>query len=130
MRFTEVICLSVILALFSTLFTGAYRQVFEMDRKLEKLEKNTDSLIFISGSFTASCNGKGFSSFDEWEKACKSMWQLESIGWEYVGESVPEPGNQIYQVYRGNWKGPYGCGEVFSKRKVSGNETDNSEKRF
>ena len=116
MRFTEVICLSVVLALFSTLFAGIYRQISIMDRKLELLEKNTDSMIFISGSFTALCNGKGFSSFEEWEKACTSMWQLEKIGWEYIGESGVEPGNEIY---RGSWNGPYGNGEVFAKKGES-----------
>ena len=112
MRFTNLVCLSVLLAVFSSMFTGFYKEFVTMDRKLEALRNHTDSLVFISGSFTALCKGKGFSSFEEWQRVCKIMWQLESIEWEYAGG----------EIYCGRWNGPYGSGEVFAKKQVMNND--------
>ena len=77
-----------------------------LDKELENVQKKTEALIFISESFRASCQGNGFSSFEEWKQVCGSMWQLENIEWK--SESLQ--GNKIYY---GKWKGPYGAGEVY-----------------
>lgn len=109
MKLVDLICLSVILTLFSTGFTAFYSQLLKMDLELEEMQKKTDSLIFISESFFNLCEGKGFSSFEEWESVCKKMWKLENIEWECIEEKEAE-------LYVGKWNGPYGSGEVYGKK--------------
>jgi len=108
MRITDLICLSVILAVFSSVFTGVYSQLLKMDKQIEEVRKKSDSMTFISQSFYSSCKGKGFSSLDEWKTVCAEMWALESIDWECVG-------GEKSGLYKGVWNGPYGSGEVYGK---------------
>ena len=96
----------------STQYRKDLKRYRNKPQKLEALRNHTDSLVFISGSFTALCKGKGFSSFEEWQRVCKIMWQLESIEWEYAGG----------EIYCGRWNGPYGSGEVFAKKQVMNND--------
>ena len=109
MKFTEVICLSVILTILCSMFGGLVYQLIEKDKRAVRHRKETDSLNFISKSFCNSCQGKGFSSLDEWMKVCDSMWQLDSIEWSRTVE-----GNQ--DLFYGKWSGPYGSGEVYAKK--------------
>lgn len=128
-----MICLSVIVTLFSSAFTKVYRQLLRMDIQMEEMKKKSDSLIFISESFFNTCQGKGFSSFEEWKSGCGSLWQLESIEWECVGtknlkseevksEEVKskicesEENEKKSLLYCGRWKGPYGSGEVYGRK--------------
>ena len=108
MRLVDLICLSVIIALFSSAFSGFYSQMSRIDKKVAELRKRTDSMLFISKSFYNSCEGKGFASLDEWKKVCAEIWKLESIDWETIGGTKSG-------LYRGKWKGPYGSGEVYGK---------------
>ena len=114
MRFTELVCLSVILTVLASSLSGLFIQFFKMDRQVELLRKKSDSLIFISQSFYNTCRGKGFSSLDEWKQDCSLLWNLESIEWEYVG-------GVNSGLYRGKWKGPYGNGEVYCKGSLNEN---------
>ena len=107
MKLVHLICLSVILALFSSVFSDIYLQLLRMESRLEETKKKYDSLIFISQSFCKVCQGEGFSSFEEWEAGCGSLWQLDSIKWECVNSSL----------YCGKWTGPYGNGEVYARKK-------------
>ena len=109
MRFVELICFSVILALFSSLCSGFIFQIRRLDHQLEKIQLETDSLVFISQSFCNACKGKGFSSLDEWKLACRDMWQLEKIEWTSCGQK--ESG-----LIHASWSGPYGSGEVYAKK--------------
>lgn len=109
MKFTEVICLSVILTILSSMFAGLVYQLIEKDRKLLRHRKERDSLNFISQSFCNSCNGKGFSSLDEWKSVCGSLWQLEDIEWSSINDGKDE-------LLYGKWSGPYGSGEVYAKK--------------
>ena len=109
MKFSEVICLSVILTILSSMFAGYVYQLIEKDRKLLRHKKETTSQNFISQSFCNSCSGKGFSSLDEWKSVCGTLWQLENIEW-----SCRQEGNR--EVFYGKWIGPYGSGEVYAKK--------------
>lgn len=113
MRFSEMLGLSVFMVLFFTMISGAYKNISELDKRLLELKQKTDSLIFISESFSDVCRGEGFSSFEEWEAACKSLWRLEVIGWQKKEDDV----------FRAVWSGPYGSGEFYCKRQVK-NVTD------
>ena len=110
MRYTELICFSVILALFSSLFASSFYQILKLDKKEKELKARFDSLIFISESFYNSCLGKGFSSFEEWEKGCSSLWKLERIEWEKTGD-----GNK--DLYCGRWEDSSGICEVYARKK-------------
>lgn len=109
MKFTEVICLTVILTILSSMFGGLVYQLIEKDKRLARRKKETDSLNFISKSFCNSCNGKGFSSLDEWKSVCGSLWQLENIEWSYISSTGGD-------LFYGKWAGPYGSGEVYAKK--------------
>ena len=110
MRFTDLICISVILALYSSIFTGLFSQISRVDRELSEIRNKTESMIFISESFLNQCNGKGFSSFDEWKEVCRDMWELESIDLQHFG-------NEENEFYICHWNGPYGSGEVYGKNE-------------
>lgn len=111
MKYTQLIFFSVLLLLFSTLFSGSYAQLLSVDKKLKTVRRKSDSLIFISESFSATCGGKGFSSLNEWEEVCRALWELESIEWKLCNSSENE-------IYLARWSGPYGSGEVYSIKKT------------
>lgn len=108
MKLVELICLSLILALFSSAFTRLYSQLLKLDDRLLEVKRKSDSLIFISESFCNTCQGKGFSSFDKWKTGCGSLWQLEKIEWECLDEGDA--------LFYGRWSGPYGDGEVYARK--------------
>ena len=109
MRFVELICFSLILAVFSSLCSSFIFQLGRLDHQLEKIKAERDSLVFISQSFSNAGKGKGFASLDEWKQVCSAMWKLEKIEWSNCGEGE---GGLIH----GSWSGPYGSGEVYAKK--------------
>ena len=109
MRLIEVLCFSIVLAIFSSIDKSLYFQLVKLEKQTEEIEKKTEALKFISESFYNTCCGKGFMTFDEWEQTCEALWSLESIQWKIC---ITEEG----QLYCGEWKGPYGEGTVFYKK--------------
>lgn len=109
MKYIEMLCFSVLLALFSSVFASLIFQFFRMDKELVEIRKKSEAMIFITESFYNSCKGEGFSSFEEWKQVCTSLWNLESIDYESVGG----PGSGLY---RARWDGPYGSGEIYAKK--------------
>ena len=110
MRFSELICLSVLAALFSTMLSDGLSQLIKLEKKLSCIRKKTESLHFISESFKNACEDKGFSSFDEWETVCSALWELDSIEWKIISQGENE-------IYYGSWKGESGNGEVYAQKK-------------
>ena len=110
MRYTDLICFSLILVLFSSTISGLFSQILKSERHIDELRKQTDSLIFISESFYDLCRGEGFSSLDEWKRVSGQLWELESI------ESGVS-GDEENPLFWGRWKGPYGEGEVYGRRQ-------------
>ncbi len=113
MKLVDVIVLSVILGLFSTVFAEEISGLRKMDLMIEQLQTEADSLIFISESFYSTCEGRGFSSFTEWEKVCKSLWQLESIEWKIM----PVEGGLEEKLICGIWTGAGGEKNVYYRIK-------------
>ena len=111
MRYTELICLSVILGISASLFSGFISQISRMDRELEELRKETSSMVFISEYFTAACQKNDCRELEEWKKLCGALWKLESIEWESFGEGEN-------QIFCGSWKGETGSCQVYAKRQV------------
>ncbi len=113
MRFTDVIVLFVILGVFSPVFAGEITALRKMDCRIEQLREENDSLSFISESFYKTCEGRGFSSLEEWKKVCKRLWQLESIDWEYVSYGMADEG----QLICGRWSGSDGVKKIYCRRR-------------
>ena len=111
MRLFEVIVISVILCIFFTVFAGAYSSVKQMDCRIEELRNKNASLSFIAESFYNTCegNGSGFSSLEEWKSVCRSLWQLDSIEWDYAASDRT--------LICGVWSGPVSEGKVYYRRK-------------
>lgn len=106
MRFVELICFSVVLAVFSSGMSGLLYQIRMLDKRAGELKKRTDILLFVSESFYNTCQGKGFSSLEEWKSGCGVLLKLDEIDWE-VSEKYAGG------LYCGKWKSPYGNGEVY-----------------
>ena len=115
MRFTDVIVLFVILGVFSPVFAGEITALRKMDCRIEQLREENDSLSFISESFYKTCEGRGFSSLEEWKKVCKRLWQLESIDWEYVSYGMADE----RQLICGTWSGCDGVKKIYYRRRSS-----------
>ena len=109
MRLIEIIEFSIILALFSSVNQGLFFQFQTIQKQIEKTERETESLLFISESFCNACEGKGFSSLEEWKYGCTALWKLDAIEWK-IEEKLEGP------LYCGKWKGPYGDGIVYYQK--------------
>ena len=113
MKLVDVIVVSVIIVLFSTVFAEEISTLRELDLLIEQLQTENDSLSFISESFYSTCEGRGFSSLTEWKKVCKSLWQLESIEWKIV----PAEGGPDEKLICGFWLWAGGEKTVYYKIK-------------
>ena len=98
MRYTDLICFSLILVLFSSIIYGLFSQILRSEKKIEELRKQSDSLVFISESFYNLCRGEGFSSFDEWKRVCGELWELENIEFGF-SEEVENPFALEFESY-------------------------------
>lgn len=115
MRLSDVIVLSVILSIFSTVYAGEISVLKKMDNRIEELREKTDSLSFISESFYKTCEGRGFSSLEEWKTVCQRLWQLESIEWKYVMPVDIRCDGNVSQLLRGSWCGCDGVKEIYCR---------------
>ena len=115
MKFADVIVLSVILAVFSTVFTNEISALRKLDLLIEQLRTENDSLSFISESFYSTCEGHGFSSLEEWKKVCSSLYPLEAIEWEVFSLG----GNAGENLICGSWSGTAGEKRVYYRMNNS-----------
>ena len=121
MKLGDLIVLSIILGLFSTLFAEQISSLRKMDLLIEQLRNENDSLSFISESFYSTCDGCGFVSLEEWEKVCCSLWHLESIEWNFVtGKGGPDE-----KLICGIWMGPDGEKKVYYRMKRTSSAENN-----
>ena len=120
MRYTELIFFSIILSFLSVIISASLLHISRLDKKLVEIRRKTDSLIFISESFSRVCEDEisGAQAFDKWKHMCKELWNLEEIEWE-IFEASENP------IYYGRWTGTYGNGEVYGKKAVKENESKN-----
>lgn len=86
------------------------------DKSMECREK-VDSFSFIFESFRRTCEGQGFSSFNEWQKVCRTMWKLDYIGWARADSFMEVEESEKGTLFYGTWVGPAGNGEVYCRMK-------------
>lgn len=80
-------------------------------------KRKVDSYYFISESFRMTCDGKGFESFSEWQKTCRSLFGLEYIAWSDAQDFMSVDESEKGKLFYGIWSGPMGNGEVYCRRK-------------
>lgn len=94
--------------------TFLFLKCAEKDWKTLLKEENA----FISDSFVETCNGNGFSSFEEWQKVCREKYHLDYIAWCPAADFiVDESGGESGTLYFGRWHGKNGYGEVYARKK-------------
>ena len=98
MRLLNIIVLSVVLCVFSVFVKDACVSLNKLNCRIEELRVQNDSLSFISESFYCTCEGKGFTSLDEWKTVCSALWNLESINWNDVSSDK----KMIYGMWSGS----------------------------
>lgn len=101
-----IMLLSAIFCLLPSIGNDTVR-TFENSQNKLSLQKQTESMRFISESFRKTCNGLGFENLDSWRRNCSALWDLYEIEW-----NSKECGNKGV-LYQGFWNGPYGKGTVF-----------------
>lgn len=65
----------LILLIESGIYTG-----LKLDNRCREIQIQNEMNEFIFRSFRNACEGKGFSSLEEWQKTCRAMWNLSYIG--------------------------------------------------
>lgn len=76
------------------------------------------STKFIFESFKATCEGKCFSSLNEWQQKCKSLWNLEYIAWSNAEDFLDVSyENCDDSLFYGVWISKYGKYEVYCRKK-------------
>ena len=138
MRYTELICFTLILCLCSYSVSSSLSGIYKIDKRICEIKQKSDSLFFISESFKDLCScqntgcqsaasKKGFRSFEEWEAVNRSLWKLEDIEWKVCetdcGEELKE------SLYYGCWNGPYGKGEVYVRNTNVKKELENESEK-
>ena len=115
MRLSE---LCVIMMSLCSLYTGIYSVVGKAVKinELNHIEqKKLNSLEYISESFRKTCEGKGYSSLNDWQKSCKSLWNLDYIAWCDVSDFMEVKNNSDTVLFYAQWSGENGNGEVYHR---------------
>lgn len=113
MRYMELLVIMFLLSTFGIFVTstiGIYKRLFTENAKI--LDE-TSACLFISQSFKNTCDGTGFDSLYQWQKSCKSMWNLKYIAWCDARDFLPIPGEYEKKVLYGKWIGENWEGEVY-----------------
>ena len=109
-----MICLALLLSIFSSIVSMSIFQFRKMDCQLEQARDKALSTRFISESFCNTCRGRGFSSMEDWALCCQALWQLDQIKW---GECETENLRSGERLMRGEWSGACGSGEVYCRMR-------------
>lgn len=110
MRLIEILLSLSFIFVFS-IAIGRFSFAFnDVNTRICEVKEKSDSLFFISESFRKTCEGKGFSSLEEWQKVCGAMWKLDYIAWSDACEFMPVEKGEIFY---GTWRNSSLSGEVY-----------------
>ncbi len=112
MKYIDLLYIVIVLAMISASLVRFGNQFIKMEERERALDTKKESLCFISNSFINTCRGKGFDSFEEWQKTCKALWPLDYIAWGDAASFLPVENNLCYYA---KWTGLELNGEVFCR---------------
>jgi len=118
MNFTEILCVMFLVLLLGSSVSKEIQLCTRFNENLLVMNKKIDSQEFISESFKNTCNGKGFSSLNQWQITCRSMFQLDYIGWSDASDFLDvDYSNSGKTLYYGKWNGNLCSGEIYCRKK-------------
>lgn len=122
MRLHSVLLVFVFVSIIAlSLHDYAWTSV-NLDKKARLLQKAYTQKRFMAESFRNTCRGKGFSSLEEWQNCCSSMFHLEYISWCDSKEFLEQPDTETSVLMYGKWicqDLDKGSGEVFCNMEES-----------
>lgn len=114
-RLADIVIISVLVSLLFVSGASGFHSVKELSLAGENKKNEYLSTRFISESFRKTCKGNGFKDLNQWQKTCRSLWNLDYIGWcsaeDFMVDPSPESGELLY----GKWIGSCGEGEVYER---------------
>ena len=91
MRFHTVIAVLFFSGILAVSIHEFVRISTDTVKQAEELRMAFYEKKFIAESFRKTCEGKGFSSLEEWQLCCRQMFNLEYIGWCSSDEFMIDP---------------------------------------
>ena len=117
MKYIELIVCLILLTIYTSLLTNGIKTFVRLDNNNQEIEQRLNSCRFISQSFINTCDGTGFNSLIQWQKECKSLWNLEYIAWCNGKEFLPADKIKNREIIYGKWIGKDFEGEVYWENK-------------
>lgn len=119
----EIVIFLVIFTLFLSNLNGIEKLYSNLPVKTKDLKNKAISTNFIYESFKSTCEGKSFSSLNEWQEKCGALWNLEYIAWsnaeDFMDVSYKNCDNALFY---GVWISKYGKYEVYCRNKTNSGE--------
>lgn len=114
MRFHNILIWSFLFSLFFVNVNNGYKTVLNLTKTNEEILIKKDSTVFITETFRKACNNDSY-TFVDWQTQCKTMWNLDYIGWSKIDNFMDPSEKNKSSVYCGIWRGNYGNGEVYCR---------------
>jgi len=111
-----VICFSLSSLLFITAAAG-FREIKRIDKRIMEQREQVQAVKFISESFEKTCEGSGFEDLNEWQITCRSIWNLEYIGWCNSDEFMIDTARESGILWYGKWIGCGTEGEIYYRER-------------
>lgn len=115
MKFYNLLLCMIVISISGFMSNSIINKYEELLEKKNEIQIKVNSTIFISESFRNTCEGKGFSNLNEWQKTCKAMWNLKYIGWGNAEDFFNGNDTDNSILLYGKWISEYGDWEVYSR---------------
>lgn len=105
MKYIDLLVIVFFLCIFYSGFSEWLKIFNRLDTENKYYMELKESNYFIFESFKNTCEGRGFESLYQWQKACKAMWNLRYIGWSNGREVLLVNETVKGDIFYGAWKG-------------------------
>ena len=82
MKLYTVVLTAFFLCMISEALRNTVFWTSKLEQKVQEEFLSYSAKKFITQSFKNTCEGKGFENFEQWQNACKSLFNLDSIFYE------------------------------------------------
>lgn len=113
MKYIDLLLIVFLLCIFSCGFSEWIKIYQRINREIVHYQDLKNGNYFIYHSFKNTCEGKGFDSLYQWQKVCKSMWDLTYIGWSNGRDVLLVKDNCKGDIFYGAWKGDDYINDVY-----------------